>query len=136
MPDTPTPDLPMTERDWQRFVIDLAQLHRWRVAHFRPAMTSQGWRTPVEADGAGFPDLVLVRERVVYVECKADRGRLGLEQELWIDALKAAGQDVRVWRPRDEAEVWQCLTGRIPGTTAPTAGLRVSTTSSGRIRYG
>ena len=47
----------MSERELQDAVIQLARLLGWRVAHFRPAMTTRGWRTPVSADGAGFPDL-------------------------------------------------------------------------------
>jgi hypothetical protein len=46
----------------------------WRAAHFRPARTAKGWRTPVAADGAGFPDLVLVRRtRIVAAELKSGR---------------------------------------------------------------
>lgn len=43
------------ERQWQAQVIELARILGWRVAHFRPALTKHGWRTPVQADGAGFP---------------------------------------------------------------------------------
>lgn len=115
----------MTERQWQRFVMDLASLNGWMVAHFRPALTAAGnWVTPVSGDGKGFPDLVLVRERVVYAELKTDTGRLSLEQELWLDALSAAGADARVWRPRDEEEVWQCLTQSRPGGIVRSAGRR------------
>lgn len=103
-------DLP--EKDWQRQVIDLAQLCGWRVAHFRPARTEHGWRTPVEADGAGFPDLVLVRDGVViFAELKADRGRVSDAQEAWIEALSKVDDEafghVRtfVWRPADFDEV-------------------------------
>jgi hypothetical protein len=54
---------PPTEREFQRQVIDLARLLGWRCAHFRPGRTARGWRTPVQADGAGFPDLQPVRAR-------------------------------------------------------------------------
>ena len=65
----------MLEDDWQRQVVDLARLRGWRVAHFRPARTERGWRTPVEADGAGFPDLLLVRgAQLLAVELKTDAG--------------------------------------------------------------
>lgn len=80
----------MTEADFQRTVIDAAQRFRWRVAHFRPAKTDQGWRTAVAADGQGFPDLVLVRDRVLFVELKTDRGKLTAHQRAWRDAIQDA----------------------------------------------
>ena len=91
----------MTEADFQRQVIDLARLLGWTVAHFRPARTEQGWRTPVAADGAGFPDLVLVRDRVLFVELKSARGRTSPDQDAWIEALTEAGAEVYLWRPDD-----------------------------------
>ncbi len=99
-----------TERDFQRAVIELARLLKWRVAHFRQARTAKGWRTPVEADGAGFPDLVLLRrERQVVAELKADRGVIRPEQREWIEAFKAAGVEAHVWRPENWSEVESCL---------------------------
>lgn len=95
--------LRMSEAEWQQQVIDLAHLHGWRVAHFRPAQNGRGdWRTPVAADGRGFPDLVCARRgRVLFVELKSDNGRLTTEQRHWLDALQHAGAEVAVWRPRD-----------------------------------
>ena len=62
----------ISEQDWTRQVIAGAQRLGWRVAHFhtaRAAITPRnpwGWATPVAGDGAGFPDLVMVRgERIV-----------------------------------------------------------------------
>ena len=81
----------MSEQELLEAVIELAHLYRWRVAHFRPARTEHGWRTPVAADGAGFPDLVLVRDRVLFVELKSARGRLSVEQQDWLSALGHAG---------------------------------------------
>lgn len=72
-----TAQLDISEKAWQSQVLDLARIFGWTVAHFRPAQTSKGWRTPVAADGAGFPDLLLVRDRVLYVELKAAKGNVG-----------------------------------------------------------
>ena len=48
-----------------------------RVAHFRPPRTVHGWRTAVAADGAGFPDLVMVRgSRLLAAELKSERESL------------------------------------------------------------
>lgn len=89
------------EKAWQKQVIALAQYLGWRVAHFRPAMNARGeWRTAVAGDGAGFPDLVLVRDRVLFVELKTDTGKLEPEQRAWRDALqKAEGVTWHLWSP-------------------------------------
>ena len=61
----------MTEREFQRAVVELARLMGWRVHHTRPALTRAGeWRTPIQGD-AGFPDLVLCRPpRLILAELK------------------------------------------------------------------
>lgn len=96
-----------TEAGFQQAIIDLAHLNGWLVAHFRPAQTRAGkWVTPVAADGAGFPDLVLVHDdRVLFRELKTAKGRVSVAQMHWIDALEVAGADARVWRPRDWPEI-------------------------------
>ena len=96
-----------TEAGLQKAVIELAHLHDWTVAHFRPAETKKGWRTPVSADGAGFPDLVLARPGyfVMYRELKTNTGRRSKNQIIWATVLLAAGADYGVWRPRDWARI-------------------------------
>lgn len=80
----------MTERELQSAIIELAQLLGWRVAHFRPAQTAKGWRTPVEADGAGWPDLTLVRNgHLLFAELKSSTGKLSPAQQVWLDELTA-----------------------------------------------
>ncbi len=92
----------MSEGELQSSVIELAQLLGWRVAHFRTALSKSGhWMTPVQGDGAGFPDLILVRERVIAAELKAERGRMSPEQDTWLRAFLDAGVLVAVWKPRD-----------------------------------
>jgi hypothetical protein len=92
----------LLEKDLQRAVIDLAHLMGWRVAHFRPAQTARGWRTAVEADGKGFPDLVLTRGgRVMFRELKCNGGKASPEQEQWLRDLTAGGQDAGVWTDRE-----------------------------------
>ena len=93
------------EAAFQAAVIELAQMLGWKVAHFRAARTKSGWRTPVAADGAGWPDLVLVRDRVIFAECKTERGKLRPDQAEWVDALCEAGADVYVWRPSGWDEI-------------------------------
>lgn len=91
----------MNEPTLQRNVLDLCRWLRVVTAHFRPAQTTNGWRTPVSGDGKGFPDLVLVGSRVLWRELKSDRGRLDADQLRWRDVLLAAGADWDVWRPAD-----------------------------------
>lgn len=96
-----TTTLHQTEAQLQDAVIELATILQWTVAHFRPARTEKGWRTPVAAHGKGFPDLLLARERVVAIELKSERGRLTPEQAEWLDVLAIAGVECHVFRPSD-----------------------------------
>jgi len=107
----------VSEAAFQRTVLEYARLKGWRVAHFRAARRdSGGWSTPVQGDGAGFPDLVLVRAGVaVFAELKSARGRLTDTQQVWLDALRivAACSDsavhVHVWRPADWPDIEEVL---------------------------
>lgn len=94
-------DRQVSEAQLQTAVIDLAHTFAWRACHFRPARTEQGWRTPVAADGAGFVDLVLVRDRVVFVELKSSTGRQTHDQRAWMVALRAASAEYHLWAPAD-----------------------------------
>lgn len=77
-----------------RTILLAARVTHWRVAHFRPALTKWGYRTAVQGDGAGFPDLVMVHRgaRLVWwVELKSAAGRLEPDQRAWKEALEEAG---------------------------------------------
>ena len=50
---------------------------------------------------SGFPDLVITGRRTIYRELKTQKGTVSTAQKKWIAALKAAGDDVDVWRPSD-----------------------------------
>jgi VRR-NUC domain len=103
--------LPLTEADWSRRVLDCARLFKWRTAHFRPAQTAKGWRTPVQGDGRGWPDLVLLRPpRLILAELKSDTGRVSPEQSDWIAQLaEVPGIEVAIWRPSDWQSVYETL---------------------------
>lgn len=84
---------PVDENGLQEGIIDLAHVLGYIVAHFRPAKTDKGWRTPVGADGKGFPDLVLAhgrKARVIFAELKGTRGVVSAEQRMWLDTLGPA----------------------------------------------
>ena len=107
---------PVTEAAWQAAIIELAQLFGWHIAAFRPAQTNKGWRTPVAADGQGWPDLTLVHPElgVIFAELKTDRGRLAPHQLEWRDRLTASGARWECWRPRDAPAVAAVLSaGRV-----------------------
>ena len=92
--------LPESEDGFLGWVIDCARRQfGWTVAHFRPCQTEQGWRTAVAADGAGFPDLTLVRDRIIFAEVKSMSGRLEPEQKAWRDRIILAGGEWHLWRP-------------------------------------
>jgi hypothetical protein len=62
--------------------------------------------------GEGFPDLILVHERdrrLLLAELKTDRGALTPAQVRVHAYLRAAGLDVRVWKPRDWDNVVETL---------------------------
>ncbi len=92
----------MSEAQLQDAVIEMAQLLGWRVAHFRPAQTTKGWATPVQADGAGFPDLIMLRDSwMIAAELKSAKGKVSPAQDEWLDAFLRVGATVAVWYPRD-----------------------------------
>lgn len=97
----------ITEATYQEAIIQIARLYGWRVAHFRPAMTKDGWRTAVAADGKGYPDLTMVKPgRLIFAEIKSEKGKLSEDQANWIDAFKLVpGIEVYLWRPSQFEEV-------------------------------
>lgn len=92
---------PISEAAFQRQVIQLAKLLGWRTYH---TLDSRG-------SSAGFPDLVLARERdgrVIFAELKSDAGRVRKEQSEWLAALGAVKSEavgVYLWRPADLDEI-------------------------------
>lgn len=82
----------MKEVEFQKTVEQLAQSLGWKFYH---APYEVGPRV------RGFPDLVLVRDRILFRELKSARGRLTIEQKAWLEALRKVGADVDVWRPSD-----------------------------------
>jgi hypothetical protein len=105
----------MTEADFMRQVTDLATIYGWAWAHFRPAQTVRGWRTPVSGPlGAGFPDLVLVnpnRGALLFVELKRDGAQLRPEQRVVLDLLRSTPALVTVWHPADWPAIEATLRG-------------------------
>lgn len=108
----------LSEDDLLTTVLDMCKVLGLRVAHFRPARTEHGWRTAVQGDGKGFPDLVICGPGgVLFRELKTATGRTSADQAAWLTDLAEGGQNAEVWRPEDlrsgriEAEL-RALRGR------------------------
>lgn len=110
----------LLERDFQDNVIQLARLLGWKIAHFRPAKTSKGWRTPMQGD-KGFPDLVLAKKgRVIFAELKSEKGKVTADQWAWLeevlgtvsiadDGSTRLSPEAYVWRPSNIDEIQRIL---------------------------
>ena len=84
-------DYHITETDFQKQVVQKATRRGWQYYHSHDS----------RRDNAGFPDLVLWRERIIYRELKIGRHQLRPEQRVRLRELRGAGADVDVWRPTD-----------------------------------
>lgn len=101
-PSPPREDI--TEAAFQDLVVQLARWCGWHVYHTYDSRRSD----------AGYPDLTLVRNRVLlFRELKARRGRMTEEQQEWGQLLLYAGQSWAVWRPEDWDLVVETLTAPV-----------------------
>lgn len=94
----------VTEREWQAEVVALAKHMGWRHYHTHDSRRSE----------PGWPDLALVRERLVLAELKTETGRVSAAQERWLSLLSSAGVETYLWRPSDRDEVIHVLSRRRP----------------------
>ena len=110
----------LPEDAFQQTVIELAQYLGYKVAHFRGVRIQRRdgsvyYQTPVQADGKGFPDLVLTRPgRLIFAELKSDTGKVSPEQQTWLEAVDAGGAEAYTWKPRDWQEIQAVLTSKLP----------------------
>ena len=111
----------ITEAEFMRQVTDLAEMLGWSWAHFRPARTAHGWRTPVSGPlGAGWPDLTLVRDdRLVFVELKRRATARPSADQTFALTLLAAAAETYVWYPEDIEEIARVLGSARPVTMVP-----------------
>ena len=87
-PAKPLADL--VEKELQQQVVSLFRACGWHGYHTHDSRRSQ----------PGFPDIVLIRERVIYLELKTEKGHLSDRQREWLRALLNAGAEVYLVRPR------------------------------------
>ena len=85
----------LSEADFQRAVIDMAELHQWRIYHVAKVKGQLRSET-----SKGFPDLVLARYgSLVFAELKREGEEPTHEQKIWLAFLRSAHPHVYVWRP-------------------------------------
>ena len=100
-PAPPREDI--TEAAFQDLVVHLAKVCGWTCYHTFDSRRSE----------AGYPDLTLVRERVIWRELKARRGRMTAEQQEWGRLLQAANANWGLWYPSDWPLICDILTAPI-----------------------
>ncbi len=90
----------LTEAQFQRQVVDLAELYGYRCHHpWISIHSSSGW-----------PDIALFRPgRFLLAELKTQRGKLSPAQHDTIDLLRLAGVEVHIWRPSQLEEIREIL---------------------------
>ena len=90
----------MSEKQFQDLVNKTAKTLGW--LHYHPYDSRKS--TP------GFPDLTLVRERLLFAELKVGKNKLSQAQRDWRECLERAGQEVYVWYPEDWDDIVSILT--------------------------
>jgi hypothetical protein len=97
----------MLEREWDALLFGskkgLAPILGWRLCYH--TLRSKGSQS-------GFPDRVLVRDRIIFAELKRDKGKPTPAQKEWLDALAGAGAEAYLWIPSDLDEIATILSKR------------------------
>ena len=95
---------PLTEKQWQANVTELAEFCGWEHYHAWLSIHSP----------TGWPDLALVKPpRLIFAELKSESGKATPNQEHWLSLLRRIpGIEVYLWRPADVDSVIHILTGR------------------------
>ena len=98
----------LSEADFQKTVIQTAELHQWRIYHVAKVKGQLRSKTSV-----GFPDLVLARYgRLIFAELKREGEVPDDNQEIWLNLLRSGHSvhvEVYVWRPSDWREIENIL---------------------------
>ena len=89
----------VTEKAFQAHIVKYARNRGWFVYHTYDSRKCE----------PGFPDLVLVRDNVLFRELKSEKGRVTPTQKAWGDALTGAGADFAVWKPSMIREIYKEL---------------------------
>lgn len=90
----------VSEADFQAQVIALAQQLGWHVVHINDSRRQRAEH---------WPDLVLVRDRILYRELKKVGGKLTAGQTQMLERLRRAGGDAEMWTPNDWSLIHETL---------------------------
>lgn len=95
------PGLAETEKGFQGWIVDLAELHGW--AHYHPWLSIRSPR--------GWPDLALCRPpRLILAEVKGPNGKVSPDQRRWLDLLDGCpGVESYLWYPADRDRITAIL---------------------------
>ena len=103
------------EKDFLRWVTAKAEEHGWRTAHFGASVNivQRGANDPrgpgkiviPDKGAAGFPDLICVRERLLFAELKLTPNKPTANQLAWIESIREAGVEMHVWNDRMLEEI-------------------------------
>ena len=105
----------MTEDKFRAQVVKRARELGWKAMFIGRSKGGDRHVTQMGADGRGWPDLTLVRERIVFAELKTDANYHVYEPEReWLAQLRLAGGEVYLWRPRLWPEIEETLRHRDP----------------------
>ena len=91
----------LSEKDFMAQVVQYAKLHKWHVYHTFDSRKSE----------AGFPDLVMVKHKIVFAELKREGGKLTDAQKAWRDVLLPIEEatdykvEVHVWYPSNWPQI-------------------------------
>lgn len=95
-----------SEASLQTRMVRLAREHGWLIHHVHDSRQTD-WR-----GDAGFPDWVLCRESVLFIELKSRTGKPDAQQHRWLTMLGATTSLVEVycWHPADWPLIHERLT--------------------------
>lgn len=122
------------EAQAQETIVAVAQLRGWeRIYHTHNSRNSAG----------GFPDLVLVKRRIVFAELKQQGKKPRPDQVGWLDDIAAAGGEAYLWTIDDLAEIqrilgglWQFVPhGQVAHPFSAAEGPRLVTAGSGGLDF-
>ena len=91
-------DLDISEKKFATKVVTFMRKQGWLIQR-------NGWIGVGNQYMKGFPDLVCVREKVLFVELKKTTGKLKPAQQIWRDRIIDAGGNWELWRPQDWDEL-------------------------------
>ena len=85
----------LSEKQFQSQIIDIAKRCGWIHYHVPDSRRCE----------PGFPDFVIIKDKVLFRELKTEKGRLTPAQKMWGEKLTSAGANYAVWRPSNMKEI-------------------------------